>query len=67
MTPLLKPRDVARLLGVTETTVLGLAKSGKLPSVRFQTWAGKSDRGTVRFTPEAIQQFIEEHTKGGGQ
>ena len=65
ITPLLRSRDVAKLLGISEAMVLVLSRTGKLPSVRFHAWPGKT--GTVRFTQEAVREFIEKHTKGGGR
>jgi len=62
---LLKARDVARLLGgISEAMVYALAKTGRLQSVRFAAWPGKAKQSTVRFTPEAVERFITEHTTG---
>jgi len=58
-------RDVGKVLGVSSAMVYELARSGKLPSVRFQAWAG--GRETVRFRWEDVQAFIEGHlTQGKG-
>lgn len=59
--PLLKAKDVGRDLGgISDSMVYQLAKAGKLKAVVFQAWPGK--RGTIRFRPEDVQAFIEEHT-----
>lgn len=57
---LIRARDAAKLLAVSEATIYQLAKVGKLTPTIFQAWSGK--RGTVRFTEAAIQAFIAEHT-----
>ena len=59
--PLLKAKAVSiRLGGISEAMVYQLAKTGKLPCVKFQAWPGK--RSTIRFTEGAVQAFIAEHT-----
>jgi len=58
--PLLRARDVAKLLSISEAMVYALAKTGKLPPTTFQAWQGK--RSTVRFTAAAVQSFIDTHT-----
>ena len=64
MVPLLRTREVARLLGgVSEVMVYKLARAGKISYIRFRGWDGETDRETVRFTEEAVRQFVEEYTK----
>ena len=60
--PLLRARDFARRLGVTEVTVYNLVRAGKVSAVLFSTRPG---RQTVRFTEEAVQEFIRQHTREG--
>lgn len=61
--PLLRARDVAKILSVSEAMVYALAKTEKLRPTTFQAWAGK--RSTIRFTETAVQTFIAEHTGQG--
>ena len=49
-TALLRPEEVARALAVSRTTVLRLARSGELASIRI--------RGQVRFRPEAVEEYL---------
>ncbi len=58
MTSLLRPNDVAKLLGVTTATIYNLVKAGRLPAVAFST---KPGRETVRFETAAVEEFIAEH------
>jgi|GEM_PF-6770723 excisionase family DNA binding protein len=50
MSTLLRPEEVARALAVSRTTVLRLARSGELASLRT--------RGQVRFRPEAVEEYL---------
>jgi excisionase family DNA binding protein len=56
MTPLLKYREAAKVLGVTERTVWAMVDRGTLPAVRF----GRS----VRIDPADLRAFIEETKRG---
>jgi excisionase family DNA binding protein len=49
--PLLKPEDVARILGISRKTVHHLARLGKLSCVQV------TDKER-RFTPEQVQEYI---------
>ena len=46
--------DTAKLLGVSPRTVQRMVKDGELVPVRV--------RGQVRFQPEDIRRYINEHT-----
>ena len=50
---LLKPKDVARVLSISERAVYHMAKERRLPCVKW----GKS----VRFDPVDIAKFIEDN------
>lgn len=52
---LLNARQVAELLNVSEKHVRALEAEGKLPAVRIGA--------AVRWTPEAIREYIEAHTR----
>lgn len=54
---LLKPREVASILGVSLAQVYRLA-GNELPAVRF-------GGNTVRFRMEDLQRFIESNLRGG--
>ena len=54
MTDLLKPTEVARMLGVSRTWLYEAARSGRIPSVRL----GGPD-GPVRFVEEDIEQWLD--------
>jgi len=47
---LLRPEDVADLLAVSKTTVLRLARSGEMASIRV--------RGRCRFRRQAVADFL---------
>jgi excisionase family DNA binding protein len=57
MERLLKPREVAEMLGVSLSTVERLINSGAFPDglVRF--------RGNTRITPAALEDFVLRHTE----
>jgi len=63
--PLLRARDTAKLLSVSEATIYHLAKVGKLTPTTFQAWTGK--RQTVRFAEQSVADFIREHTGGAAE
>jgi excisionase family DNA binding protein len=52
--PLLGPREVSRLLGVSLATVKRLTGAGELPHVRVS-------RRRPRYRPEDVRWFIEAH------
>jgi len=54
VTDLLKPTEVARMLGVSRTWLYDAARSGRIPSVRL----GGPD-GPVRFVEEDIEQWLD--------
>lgn len=69
--PLLRPQQVADLLGVSTVMVYQLARTGQLAATTFSAWPAKEGckrrgkyTGTIRFTQEAVQAFVEAHTKG---
>lgn len=47
---LVVPREAAKLLSISERTLFGLEKAGKIPSVRM----GRS----VRYSPEVLREWI---------
>jgi excisionase family DNA binding protein len=51
--------EVARLLGLSKPHVYNLAKSGELPSIKFEK--------AVRFDPRDVDRFIREHRRGKGK
>ena len=52
---LLKPRDAAKLLAISERTLFTLTKKGELPSVRM----GK----TVRYAQGELAAFVRKQTQ----
>jgi len=48
---LLKPRDAAKLLGISERTLWTITKQGKLPAAKL----GKS----VRYREEDLKRYVE--------
>ena len=61
MDDLLKPKQVSKLLGVSPAMVYKLAEKGKLSCVRFPSCGQVYGKGTLRFKPEDIRAFIEQH------
>ena len=57
MTPLLKTRDVAELLGLTDETILSYASKGILPGFRLP-------HGALRFRQEDVERWLEAHAVG---
>ena len=55
VSPLLKPTDVARRLGVSRTWLYAAATDGRVPSIRI----GGPD-GPLRFVPEDLEAWIDE-------
>jgi excisionase family DNA binding protein len=55
MQHLLRPAEVARVLGVSRTWLYDAAKSGRIPSIRI----GGPD-GPLRFVEEDIDRWLEE-------
>jgi excisionase family DNA binding protein len=55
--PLLTPRELAELLGVSIETVLRKVRAGVLPAIRLP--GGRN--GRIRFRPEAIEAWLVEH------
>jgi excisionase family DNA binding protein len=53
MQQLLRPTDVARMLGVSRTWLYDAAKTGRIPCVRI----GGAD-GPVRFVPEDLERWL---------
>jgi excisionase family DNA binding protein len=59
----LRPREAARLLGVSERFLWSLTKTGAIPCVRL----GTGKRRTVRYPVSTINQWLEAHaTEGKG-
>jgi excisionase family DNA binding protein len=56
---LLTARETAKLLSISERTLFTLTKSGDMKAVRF----GQA----VRYDPEAIKQWIEQHSRTAGK
>jgi len=55
MEPLIKAKDLAKLLNVNTYTVYRLTKEGKIPCIRFA--------GTIRYSKEKINKWLEEEAK----
>jgi len=53
--PLLRPNDIARMLGVSRAWVYDAARTGRIPSVRL----GSQD-GPLRFVAEDIEGWLAE-------
>ena len=62
MTPLLRPRAVAKILDVSEQTVRNLASAGCLRAVTFKT---RGSQWTLRFREEDVQEFIQGNLREG--
>lgn len=60
MIALLTPKEIGIRLGVSEVTIFRLYDSGALDGVVVR--AGKRKR-TIRFRPEAVEQFIAAREK----
>jgi excisionase family DNA binding protein len=54
MTELLKPTEVARMLGVSRTWLYDAAKDGRIPSVRLG-----GPEGPLRFIQEDLDDWLE--------
>ena len=63
MDELLKPKQAAKLLNVSQSLIYSMAERGQLPCVRWDSPSadGKRKKTTVRFHPEDVWTFIEEH------
>jgi len=62
----LRPREAAKMLGVSERFLWQLTRTGQVPSVRL----GSGKRRTVRYPLTALTQWLEANaTKGqcGGE
>ena len=57
MTPLLKTKEVAELLGLTDETILSYASKGILPGFRLP-------HGALRFKQEDVERWLEAHAVG---
>jgi excisionase family DNA binding protein len=55
--PLLTPREVAAMLGISKVTLYRYVKAGKIPAVRLSSHS-------FRFRPEDIDALIAEVTSG---
>jgi excisionase family DNA binding protein len=53
----LKPREVAKILGVERNTVYWWIRKGRLPAVQVG--------GTMRIMRKDIEAFVKEHKKKG--
>jgi excisionase family DNA binding protein len=53
---LLKPREAARLLAISDRTLWGMARSGKIPCVRF----GR----VLRYDPADLKAWIQGQKSG---
>ena len=57
----LRPREAARLLGVSERFLWSLTQAGSIPCIRL----GTGKRRTVRYPMSAINQWLEDHATEG--
>ena len=57
---LLRPVDVAKMLGVARPTIYKLISCELLPSVQ---WSANGERPTVRIRPADLRDFIENHRR----
>jgi excisionase family DNA binding protein len=51
---LLRPEDVAELVGLSRRTILEHAKDGRIRAVRF-------GRKVIRFAPTDVEAFVDSH------
>jgi len=59
---LMTPRQVAKLLQISERTLLDWHKNGRLVAIKI----GPSGRnGSVRYRPSEIARFLEERSSAG--
>jgi len=58
MSNLLRPRDVAERLSISLRSVYTLLSSKELPSIRV-------GEGSVRVTPAALDEYVQQQTKRG--
>lgn len=72
--PLLRPQQVADTLGISTAMVYQLARTGQLAATIFSAWPVKASGkrrgtygGTVRFTPEAVENFIKANTRAAAR
>jgi excisionase family DNA binding protein len=56
---LLTARETAKMLSISERTLHTHTKSGDIKAVRF----GRA----VRYDPDAVKQWIEQHSKKAGE
>ena len=65
--PLLRPKGVARILGVFRSPSYNLVCAGQFAAVRFRARPGKDgkDRLTIRISEKAVESFITQHTRDG--
>jgi hypothetical protein len=62
---LLTAKDVKKILRCSLPLVYRMADRGQLPCVRWECpGEGKRKKTMLRFEPEAIREFIENHRKG---
>jgi len=59
LSPLLRPNDIARMLGVSRAWVYDAARTGRIPSVRL----GGQD-GPLRFVAEDVEGWLAESRAG---
>jgi len=64
LTPLLRATDVAKILNCSAVNVYNLAKSGAIRSVLFKS---RGQRWTIRFRPEDVEEFIQNHLTAGNK
>jgi len=67
MQMLLKAKDVQRMLGVSLAMVYHMAERGQLPCVRWKCPGEGTEkpRTALRFEPERIRLWIQEHRVDG--
>jgi len=66
MEPLLTPKDVKRMLGVSLSLVYRMADRGQLPCVRWEApGEGERKKTVVRFEKEVVLEFIKKHRNNG--
>ena len=59
---LMKPRQVARMLQISERTLLSWHKNGRLTAIKI----GPPGRnGSVRYRPSDVARFIEQRSTAG--
>lgn len=67
MEPLLKAKEVARILNVSPRHVYAMAKRGQLPAVRIEAPGANPGRIQWRFKLRDVQRLVDANYNGAGR